>query len=54
MCSSEIKTVFGLCSSHSQGEQTVISHDSSNLVVKDLVVQYGGPWFKCWSVTFYL
>ena len=22
-------------------------------MVKDLGVQYGGPWFDCWSVTFF-
>ena len=30
----------------------MISCDSSGSVGKDLGVQYGGPWFKCWSVTF--
>ena len=31
----------------------MISRDSSGLVVKDLGVQYGGPWFERWSVTFF-
>ena len=31
----------------------MISRDSSGSVVKDLGVQYGDPWFKRWSVTFF-
>ena len=28
------------------------NHDSRGPVVKDLGVQYGGPWFKCWYAFF--
>ena len=31
----------------------MISCDGSSSVVKDLGVQYGGPWFERWSVTFF-
>ena len=30
-----------------------MSHDSDGSVAKDLGIQYGGPWFECWSVTFF-